>query len=431
MSGLTSRDLVAAHEVAQVMEHLLQSVDFSALDATHMADLAHLCTNRLETQTTASVRRQLGGEDEVRKLGRQLAEDLLLCRGFYSLLQDETVSDVLVNGTDPIYVERGGRLARSDWAFPSAEVLERTARWMTARVGRPIHRDRPMVDARLPDGSRLNVIGPPLALDGTVLSIRRFRHTGLDLAGLVTSGALPVGWDRLLHACVAGRLSVLVAGGTGAGKTTFLNAISEAIGDHERVITIEDAAELRLRQEHVVRLETRVQEGDGASASTRDLVRNALRMRPDRILVGEVRGPEALDMIQAMNTGHEGSMSTIHANSPRDALDRLEVMVGMASLGLPGRLVRSQIARSLDVLIHLRRLSDGRRVVGTIAEVGLVQGEVIALQDLLRYEDHGAGPTGTVSGRFVATGVRPSFVDRLLAAGQALPPGLWQGTGAR
>jgi pilus assembly protein CpaF len=343
------------------------------------------------------------------------------------MLQHPDVSDVLVNGPRQVYVERRGRLEPAALAFPDDDTLARMALWMTARVGRPIGEDRPMVDARLPDGSRLNAVIPPLSMDGVVLSVRRFRHRGLDLSGLAASSAFPLPFADLLAGMVACRLNVLICGGTGSGKTTMMNALSAYVGEHERVITIEDSAELVLRKAHVVRLETRLPDPSGkGEVTTRALVRNALRMRPDRILVGEVRGPEALDMLQAMNTGHEGSMSTIHANSPRDALDRLGTMVAMSDAALSDRAVRAQIGRSIDAIIHVRRLPDGRRVVDRITEVGQLQGDVIATQDILRFDYAGEDGQGRSLGAFVATGVRPAFADRIERRGVHLSSELWR-----
>jgi len=422
-----SREIAEAHLVASAMDEMLTKVAFAQLDSGHTADLVRLCQERMVATATAAVSRQLGGEEGLRALGRQMAEDLLLLRDFYSLLQADGISDILVNGPDLVYVEQNGQLSRTSVTFPSEQVLRRVALWMTARVGRPVHEGRPMVDARLPDGSRLNVIVPPLALDGTVLSIRRFRHAGLDLAGLGAAGAFPPALEPLLRSMVTCRLNVLVSGGTGAGKTTFLNALSEAIGPGERIVTIEDSAELKLRQEHIVRLETRVADAGGrGGVSTRALVRNALRMRPDRILVGEVRGPEAVDMLQAMNTGHEGSMSTVHSNSARDALDRLEVMAGMSELGLDERVVRSQIARSLDAVVHLRRLPDGRRVVESVVEVGAMQGDVVSTQEILAFRHEGEAADGRSQGGWVASGIRPGFVERIERRGHRIEPTLWR-----
>lgn len=415
--------LARAQVVGKVMESLLDQVDFGRIGDDHAPELEKLCRNLMTEVITPAVQRQLGGTQGIADASGELADDLVRTRAFLSLLQHSKVSDILVNGLAQIYVEQDGQLHSTGIVFPSEEALERTALWMTARVGRPVSLKQPMVDARLPDGSRLNVIIPPLALDGVVISIRRFHHQGLDLVGLAAAGAFPQAFQSFLGAMVAGRLNILISGGTGAGKTTLLNALSQFIPERERVVSIEDSAELALRQTHVVRLETRLADAFGVGeVTTRMLVRNALRMRPDRMLVGEVRGPEALDMLQAMNTGHEGSMSTIHSNTPRDALERLATMVGMSDVQFTERGVRGQIARSLDAVIHVRRLADGRRVIDRISEVGQLQGEMIAMQDVLRFEDGGA----TGKQRFVATGVRPSFVDRLERGGAIIDARLWR-----
>jgi len=421
MSGTSPLDLVRAQIVGRVMEDLLQQVDFGRVDDAHQTELIGLCRTIAQQHTTAAVERQLGGPGGVEGLAKELASDLVGARSFLTLLQHGHVSDILVNGHTQVYVEQDGMLQRTGVTFPSPDALMRTALWMTARVGRPITESRPMVDARLPDGSRLNVIVPPLALDGVVISIRRFHHQGLDLDGLVKQGLFPKALLPLLAGMVDARLNLLIAGGTGAGKTTLLNALSQYVPDRERVVTIEDSAELRLRLAHVVRLETRLPDAFGkGEVTTRMLVRNALRMRPDRILVGEVRGAEAIDMLQAMNTGHEGSMSTIHANTPRDALDRLATMVGMSDVNLSERGTRSQIARSLDAVLHVRRLPDGKRVLDRLSEVGQLQGEMVAMQDIVRFEE------APGVRQFVATGVRPTFVERLERRGTRIDPSLWR-----
>lgn len=404
--------------LGRLLGELMSQVAFGQLQAEHRADLAHACRRELRAIAGSDP-----GDAQIVELAESASHALVASAPFLALLQDPGLSDILVNGPEEVYVERAGRLERTAVRFGSEEELRRLALWLTARVGRPVSAARPMVDARLPDGSRINAIVPPLALDGTVLSIRRFQHSGLDLDGLVQGGALPGPLAGLLRAMVASRLNVIVSGGTGAGKTTLLNALSEAIGGHERVVTIEDSAELVLRREHVVRLETRVEDGSGlGEVSTRALVRNALRMRPDRILVGEVRGPEAIDMLQAMNSGHEGSMSTVHANSARDALDRLEVVAGMSKLGLDPLAVRRQIGRSLDAVIHVARRADGRRVVASLLEVSGIQGSVLSTQEIVRF----VPPREGGGGGWTATGVRPAFADRIEAAGHRLDPGLWR-----
>ncbi|GJG86426.1 secretion system protein TadA [Gemmatimonadetes bacterium T265] len=341
------------------------------------------------------------------------------------LFRDRTVSDILINGPKNVYVERGGRLSRALVTFRDDAHLLAVIDRIVSRVGRRVDEASPMVDARLPDGSRVNAIIPPLALDGPVMSIRRF-GAEITMQNLVERGALTDEMAVLLAGCVRARLNVLVAGGTGAGKTTLLNALSSFIPAHERVVTIEDAAELRLQQEHVVRLETRPPNSEGrGEVLSRDLVKNALRMRPDRIIVGEVRGAEALDMLQAMNTGHEGSLTTVHANTPRDAIARLETMILFAGTALPTRAMREQISSALDVVVQASRLSDGTRRVTSIAEVANMEGEVITMQEIYRFRRRGISSEGKVMGQFEATGVRPLFVDRLKLAGVEIPPHLF------
>ena len=336
------------------------------------------------------------------------------------LIRDPSISDILVNGAQDVYVERDGRLERVRVTFRDDAHLLAIIDRIVSRVGRRIDESSPMVDARLPDGSRVNAIIPPLALNGPVLSIRRF---GAELAmqQLIERGMLTARMAAVLAGGVEARLSILISGGTGSGKTTLLNALSEAIPNAERLITIEDAAELKLHNEHVVRLEVRPPNAEGrGEVVARDLVKNALRMRPDRILIGEVRGAEALDMLQAMNTGHEGSLTTIHANSPRDALARLETMVQFAQMGLPARAIREQMASAINLILQVARLSDGTRRVISVTEVRGMEGDVIILQEIYRFDRRGIGPDGTVLGEFAATGTRPAFAERLRLHGIAL-----------
>jgi pilus assembly protein CpaF len=341
------------------------------------------------------------------------------------LFRDRSVTDILVNGPKEIYVERGGRLSRALTSFRDDAHLLSIIDRIVSRVGRRVDESSPMVDARLPDGSRVNAIIPPLAIDGPVLSIRRF-GAEITIQKLVEYGALTDDMVNLLAGCVRARLNVLISGGTGAGKTTLLNALSSFIPSSERVITIEDAAELRMQQEHVVRLETRPPNSEGrGEVVARDLVKNALRMRPDRIIVGEVRSAEALDMLQAMNTGHEGSLTTIHANTARDALARLETMILFAGTNLPNRAMREQICSALDVVIQVSRLTDGSRRVTSVTEVTGMEGEIITMQEIYRFRRRGISPDGKVVGQFEATGVRPTFVERLQLAGVELPPHLF------
>ncbi|MCS7315245.1 MAG: CpaF family protein [Bryobacterales bacterium] len=342
------------------------------------------------------------------------------------LLEDPTVSDILVNTHRQVYVERGGVLELTNVKFRDDAHLMRIIDRIVSQVGRRIDEANPMVDARLADGSRVNAIIPPLAVDGPLLSIRRFSRDRLMPADLVERKALTPGMMELLEGCVKARLNMIISGGTGAGKTTLLNALSAFISPKERIVTIEDAAELQLKQPHVARLETRPPnlEGQGA-VRQRELLINSLRMRPDRIIVGEVRGEEALDMLQAMNTGHDGSLTTIHANSPRDAISRLEVMVTWAAANMPLVSIRQQIASAVQVIVQAARLSDGSRRVTSITEVTGMEGEVVTLQDIFVLERRGVGPDGKVLGRFVATGIRPKFYERLLAAGIHLRPDLF------
>ena len=343
------------------------------------------------------------------------------------LFRDPSISDILVNSHRDIFIERKGKLSRVGAQFRNDGHLLAVIDRIVSRIGRRVDESSPMVDARLPDGSRVNAIIPPLALDGPVLSIRRF-GADLTVEQLIANGALTMEMLQLLAGCVKARLNVLISGGTGSGKTTLLNALSSFIPADERVVTIEDAAELRLQQEHVVRLETRPPNSEGrGEVVARDLVKNALRMRPDRIIVGEVRGSEALDMLQAMNTGHEGSLTTVHANSPRDALARLETMILMAGTNLPNRAMREQITSALDVIIQPQRLSDGTRRIVSITEVTGMEGEVVTTQEVYRFKRRGVTPEGRIIGQFEATGVRPTFTDRLRVSGIELPSRMFEG----
>ncbi len=338
------------------------------------------------------------------------------------LLADESISDILVNTHDQVFVERHGRLERTEVRFKDDAHLSQIIDRIVSMVGRRIDESSPMVDARLSDGSRVNAVIPPLAIDGPHLSIRKFRHDALTGEDLLRTESLTEPILTLLEGTVRARLNVLISGGTGAGKTTLLNVLSSIIPGSERIVTIEDSAELQLRQDHVVRLETRPPniEGEG-QVTQRQLVVNSLRMRPDRIIVGEVRAAEAVDMLQAMNTGHDGSLTTVHANSPRDALARLETMVSMAGLSLPTSAVRHAIASAINVVIQVARLADGRRKIVSVSEVVGMEGDVITMQDIFVFERQGMSETGEVMGRFRPTGIRPRFAERLLVAGIRLP----------
>ncbi|MBZ5579014.1 MAG: CpaF family protein [Acidobacteriia bacterium] len=342
------------------------------------------------------------------------------------LLQDPGISDILVNGSKHVYVERAGLLELTNVCFHDDGHLLRIIDKIVSQVGRRVDESNPMVDARLKDGSRVNAIIPPLAVDGPLLSIRRFGTDKLMPADLVAKNSITPGMMQLLEAAVKARLNIIVSGGTGSGKTTLLNALSAFISPKERIVTIEDAAELQLKQPHVARLETRPAnlEGQGV-VRQRQLLVNSLRMRPDRIVVGEVRGDEALDMLQAMNTGHDGSLTTVHANSPRDAVSRLEVMVSLANANMHPNAIRQQIASAVHILVQASRMSDGSRRVVNITEVTGLEVDVVTLQDIFVFEKRGVSPEGKVIGRFAATGILPKFNDKLLAAGIRLPPELF------
>ena len=383
-------------------------------------------------EATAAIRKVvqelLAGEavplnfDERERVVAEVLDEIFGLGPLQPLMDDAEISDILVNTHDQVYVERRGRLEPSPVRFQDDKHLLQVIDRIVSAVGRRIDEASPMVDARLPDGSRVNAIIPPVAVDGPHLSIRKFRRDALTGQNLVGFEALTGPMLRLLEGVVAAKMNILISGGTGAGKTTLLNVLSSFIPSTERIVTIEDSAELQLRQPHVVRLEARPPNIEGSGeVSPRQLLVNALRMRPDRIVVGEVRGSEAIDMLQAMNTGHEGSLATVHANTTRDALSRLEVMVSMANLNLPDRAIRQQIASAVDVVIQVSRLLDGARKVVTISEVTGMEGEVITLQDVFVFEREGVGKGGAVLGRFRATGIRPRLTERLQAFGIELP----------
>ncbi len=356
-------------------------------------------------------------------LVRDLQDEIFGFGPLEVLLRDPMISDILVNRANQIYIEKKGRLQKSEVTFQDDAHLMRIIERIVSRVGRRVDESSPMVDARLPDGSRVNAIIPPLALDGPCMSIRRFGSDPLTADKLIEHKALTPAMLAFLKACVTARLNVIISGGTGAGKTTLLNVLSGFIPDHERVVTIEDAAELQLKQDHVVRLETRPPNVEGQGAiRQRQLVINSLRMRPDRIVMGECRGEEAIDMLQAMNTGHDGSLTTIHANTPRDALGRLETMVSMANFNLPERAIRQQIASAINLIVQLSRLSDGTRKIMSIAEITGMEGEVVCMQELFQFERLGLTETGAVRGRFRGAGIRPHCAERLAAVGQKFNP---------
>jgi len=366
--------------------------------------------------------------EEKEEIADQVAEEAVFGLGpIEPLLEDPSVTDILVTTPKMVHVERSGKLEETSVQFRDDEHLIRIMEKIVSRVGRRLDRTSPLVDARLPDGSRVNAVIPPVAVDGPLLSIRRFGHERLTAESLVNNLTLTGAMMEFLSGCVKAKLNIVISGGTGAGKTTLLNILSGYIPENERIVTIEDAAELRLRQRHVARMETVPPDLDGKGAiKIRNLVINALRMRPDRIVVGEVRGEEALDMLQAMNTGHDGSLTTIHANTPRDAISRLEVMVNMANSNLPVRATRQQIASAIHLFVQIARLSDGTRKVTHVTECCGMEGELVTTQDIFVFEKTRVGEDGRVKGRFRATGIRPKFSERLQTAGVTLHSDLFQ-----
>ncbi len=364
---------------------------------------------------------------ERERLAREILDEIFGLGPLEPLLKDPSVSDILVNRYNKVYVERAGKLEPTGLSFKDDAHLMQIIDRIVSRIGRRVDESSPMVDARLADGSRVNAIIPPLAIDGPCLSIRRFGRDPVTARNMIENKSLTEPMLELLSAMVKGRLNFLISGGTGAGKTTLLNVLSSYIPNSDRIVTIEDAAELQLKQEHVVRLETRPPNIEGKGAvRQRQLVINSLRMRPDRIVVGEVRGEEAFDMLQAMNTGHEGSLTTVHANTPRDALARIENMCSMANLNIPERAMRHQIAAAIHAVVQVSRLSDGTRKVINISEVTGMEGEVICMQEVFVFERQGIDETGKVRGGFRATGIRPKFADRLATAGCRLRPALFE-----
>ena len=409
---------------SRVHQLLLGRLDLEAMEG--------MSAERLREELSVMVERLLAEENvivnalERRTLVRDIQHEMLGLGPLEPLLADPTISDILVNGSQQVYVERRGQLSLTDVTFADDDHLMKIIDKIVSRVGRRVDESSPMADARLPDGSRVNVIIPPLALDGPVMSIRRFSVVPLTMANLVEFKTLTVEMAEVLQALSNAEVNLLISGGTGSGKTTLLNIMSGFIDARERVVTIEDAAELQLRQPHVVRLETRPPNIEGKGEVTqRSLVRNALRMRPDRIILGETRGAEALDMLQAMNTGHEGSMTTVHANTARDALARLENMLAMGGMNLPPKVARGQIASAINVVIQTNRLTDGKRKLISISEITGLEGEMISMQEIFSFKQIGVDTDGSVKGYFQASGVRPRFMERLKSRGIILPESLF------
>ncbi|MBI2307533.1 MAG: CpaF family protein [Rhodocyclales bacterium] len=413
-------------------QDLKVSLHQSLLERVDLERMQRISSDQLRDELKDLVERLLDESDVVlntterHNLVRDIQHEMLGLGPLEPLLADPTISDILVNTHDQVFVERRGKLEQTTVTFYDDAHLMKIIDKIVSRVGRRIDESSPMVDARLADGSRVNAIIPPLAIDGPILSIRRFSVTPLTMADILEFKTLTGPMAQILEGLARAKVNILVSGGTGSGKTTLLNILSGFIPEDERIITIEDAAELQLQQPHVVRLETRPANIEGKGEVTqRSLVRNALRMRPDRIILGEVRGPEAMDMLQAMNTGHEGSMATIHANTPRDALTRLENMIGMAGLNLPSRVMRQQISSAISVVVQTSRLTDGKRKVTSIQEITGMEGEIITMQEVFAFQQTGIDTSGKVAGHFAATGVRPRFVERLRTYGVQLPDNLF------
>jgi pilus assembly protein CpaF len=410
---------------AQLHRRLVVGMDLSALNAMTRDQLRQEVRRVAEELCQRSP--NLLNQQERDRLVSEVLDETFGLGPLEPLMRDPTVSDILINGPHTVYVERGGRLELTGVAFHDAAHLLHIVQRVVGQAGRRVDETSPMVDSRLPDGSRINAIIPPLALDGALVSIRRFKTDAIRADDLVENKSAPREMMDFLRACVRARLNIVVSGGTGSGKTTLLNALSAFIPDDERVITIEDAAELRLQQPHVGRLETRPNNVEGVGEmTTRELVRNALRMRPDRIVVGECRGPEALDMLQAMNTGHEGSLTTVHANDTRDALGRLELMVGMAGIDLPLWVIRRQVASAMHLVVQVSRLLGGARKIVKVSEVIGIEADNYAMQDLFVFKQTGVDGDRRAQGCFQAMGLRPHFTERLESLGEALPMELFR-----
>jgi pilus assembly protein CpaF len=426
-SGNRPNGAGSSEETTRIFQDAKARIHRLLLERLNLQSVASRSREEVDEEIRGIVRRLLAQDEaplnaqEKERLLQEILDDVFGLGPLQPLIDDPSVSDILVNTWKQVVIERNGRLENTEVRFRDNQQLLQMIDRIVSAVGRRIDDSSPMVDARLADGSRVNAIIQPLAVDGPHMSIRKFRRDVLSDKDLLRRQTLTEAMLMLLKGCVGSRLNILISGGTGSGKTTFLNMLSESIAHSERIVTIEDSAELQLRQPHVVRLETRSANVEGAGQVTqRQLLINALRMRPDRIVVGEVRGEEALDMLQAMNTGHDGSLTTLHANSPRDALTRLETMVSMASTQIREKAMRQQIASAIDVVIQLARLSDGKRKVMAISEITGMEGDVVTMQDLFIFEREGMDDAGNVVGRFRPTGIRPSFADRLQAYGVRL-----------
>jgi pilus assembly protein CpaF len=422
----------AAHE-ATPYQQVKSDLHRKIIDRLNLERLGRTPSQTARDEVLNIVRNSMSSEaipltfTERECMAREILDEIFGLGPLETLLKDPTISDILVNRFDQVYIERAGKLLPTNLSFKDDGHLLQIIDRIVSRVGRRIDESSPMVDARLPDGSRVNAIIAPLAIDGPCLSIRRFGRDPLTARELMSNNSLTEPMLELMSSMVKGKLNILISGGTGAGKTTLLNVLSGYIPNMERIVTIEDAAELQLKQVHVVRLETRPPNIEGKGAvRQRELVINSLRMRPDRIVVGEVRGEEALDMLQAMNTGHEGSLTTVHANTARDALARVETMVSMANLNIPERAVRQQLASAIQAVIQIARMSDGTRKVVSISEIAGMEGETISMQEIFKFERQGISEAGQVRGSFKATGIRPKFAERLSAAGCRLRPGLFE-----
>ncbi|WP_349773302.1 CpaF family protein [Sphingomonas sp. KRR8] len=409
----------------ELHQRLISLINLSLLDS--------LSREQIEAEVGDIIREELDKQDkalnqsERKQLVADVLDELLGLGPLEPLLKDSTITDILVNGASRVFVERFGILELTPVRFKDDRHLLRIIQKIVSSVGRRVDESAPLVDARLADGSRVNAVIAPLALDGPLLSIRKFAKVPISMDRLVAIGSVPAPIAEVLKAIVGARRNVLISGGTGSGKTTMLNAMSAFIDPRERIVTIEDSAELQLQQAHVARLETRPSNIEGKGEITqRDLLKNALRMRPDRIIIGEVRAGEAFDMLQAMNTGHDGSMTTVHANSPRDALSRVEQMIGMSGIDIPPRSARAQVASAINVVIQVARLSDGRRRLVSVAELTGIEGEIITMQEIFRFRQSGIGSDGQVLGRFEATGVRPRFLDQLVSHGVAVSSDLFR-----